>query len=69
MLPLLSIRSRVTGLGPHQSHRPPRLRIAGAASQLAIVLLKPPGQIRGDTRIERLISALQKVDLPQRVLS
>ena len=69
MLPLLGIGSRVTGLGPHQCHQPPRLRVAGAASQLAIVLLKPPGQIRGDTHVERMISALQKVDLPQRVLS
>jgi len=69
MLPLLGIGSRVTALGPHQSHRPTRLGIAGAASQLTIVLLKPPGQIRGDTRVERLISTLQKVDPPQRVLS
>jgi hypothetical protein len=61
---LLGIGSRVTGLGPHQRHRPTRLGVTGAASQLSIVLQKPPGQIRGDTGVKRLISTLQKIDLP-----
>ena len=47
-----------------QARRSTRLGITSTASQLSIVLLKPPVQIRGDTRVERLISTPQQVNLP-----
>ncbi len=68
MLPLLGIGSRGADLRPHQCYRAPRFGITGPASQLSIVLLKPSGQIVGDTGVERLISTLQKIYLPLRIL-